>query len=170
MEMRHAARLSRSVLNRMTNHFYNSGLPLEEEPMNKLMSKSAILMMMLFGLLFVAAATDANAQSRCRNRGGNYRDGGNYRGVSNNYYNDNYNDDTRYRDSRQRSRNSDYEDDQNTTGKVLTRTGVGAGIGAGAGALIGGKKGAVIGAAIGAAGGYIYHRKKVSDQRDRYRY
>lgn len=137
--------------------------------MNKLMSKSAILMMLLFGLLFVATASEADAQSRCRTRGG--------RSVSNNYYNDiqyrnRYDDDYRYRDdrSRRRSRDYDYEDDQDTTGKALKRTGIGAGIGAGAGALIGGKKGALIGAGVGAAGGYIYHRKKVDNQRDRYRY
>ncbi len=133
--------------------------------MNKLMSKSAILMVMLFGLLFVAAASDANAQNRCRNRNGYGR------AVSNNYYNDRnrYDDDYRYRDSRRRDRRY-YEDDEDTTGKALKRTGIGAAIGAGGGALIGGKKGALIGAGVGAAGGYIYHRKKVGDQRDRYRY
>jgi uncharacterized protein YcfJ len=133
--------------------------------MNKLMSKSAILMVMLLGLLFVTAASDANAQNRCRNRNGYNR------GISNNYYNDRnnrYDDDYRYRDSRRRDRR--YEDDEDTTGKALKRTGIGAAIGAGGGALIGGKKGALIGAGVGAAGGYIYHRKKVGDQRDRYRY
>jgi len=130
--------------------------------MNKMMSKSAILMM-LFGLLFVATASEADAQSRCRNRGGRY--------VSNNYDNRYYDDDYRYRDDRRRrSRDYDYEDDQDTTGKALKRTGIGAGVGVGAGALIGGKKGAAIGAGLGAAAGYIYHRKKVNDQRDRHRY
>jgi hypothetical protein len=146
----------------MTQHLHNSGLPLKEETMNKLMSKSAVLMMVLFGLLVVATASEADAQSRCRNRGGRY--------ISSNYYDDrNYDDGYRYRDDRRRrSRDDDYYEDQDTTGKALKRTGIGAGVGAGAGALIGGKKGAAIGAGIGAAAGYIYHRKKVNDQRDRY--
>src|SRR5262249_56449668 len=108
--------------------------------MKKLMSKSAILMMLLFGMLFVATSSDANAQDRCRNRG---------RYVTSNYYD---NDDSYYRRDYNRrgdrfSRDFDrrdryYYDDEDTTGRALKRTGIGAGIGALGGALIGGTKGA----------------------------
>jgi hypothetical protein len=125
--------------------------------MNKMTSKRAILMMMLFGMLFVATVTDVSAKDKCRKRG---------RAVASNYYDDDYN----RNNQRDRRRSNDYyyEDDENTTGKALRRTGIGAGIGAGGGALLGGKKGALIGAGVGAASGYIYHRVKVNRQRDRY--
>ncbi len=139
--------------------------------MKNLMSKSAILMM-LFGLLFVASASDANAQDRCRSRNRvssrDYYDDDYYRRVNNrNRFDD---DDFRTVQNRRRGRDIYYEENEDTTGRALRRTGIGAGVGALGGALIGGKKGAAIGAGIGAAGGYIYHRKKVGDQRDRFRY
>lgn len=130
--------------------------------MNKMMSKRAILMMMLFGMLFVATVSDVSAKDKCRKRG---------RVVASNYYDNDYNRNDYSRDyQRDRRRSNDYyyEDDENTTGKALRRTGIGAGIGAGGGALLGGKKGALIGAGVGAAGGYIYHRVKVDRQRNRY--
>lgn len=134
--------------------------------MTKTMQKSVILMV-IFGLLAVTAAPSAMAQDRCRKRG-------NYSSVSNNYYDDDYYSRDYQRDRRRRDRDyydDDYYNREDTTGKAVKRTGIGAGIGAVGGALIGGKKGALIGAAIGAGGGYLYHRKKVDDQRDRrYRY
>ncbi len=131
--------------------------------MIKTLQKSAILVA-LFGLLMVAAAPSAMAQGRnkCRTRS-NYS-------VANNYYNDDYRRDSTFERSR-RYRDRDYDDREDTTGNAVKRTAIGAGIGALGGAVIGGKKGAAIGAGIGAAGGYIYHRKKVGDERDRrYRY
>ena len=125
--------------------------------MTKIMKKSVILMV-VFGLLLAAAAPSALAQDRCRRRG-NY--------VSSRYYD---NDDYR-RDRYRRDYYNDYYDRQDTRGKAVGRTAIGAGIGALGGALIGGGKGAAIGALLGGAGGYIYHQKKVNDQRDRrYRY
>jgi hypothetical protein len=131
--------------------------------MIKKLQKSAI-MLALFGLLMATAAPSAMAQGRnkCRNR--------NSYAVANNYYNDDYRGDRSYARSR-RYRDRDYYDREDTTGNAVKRTGIGAGIGALGGAVIGGKKGALIGAGIGAAGGYLYHRKKVGDERDRrYRY
>lgn len=58
---------------------------------------------------------------------------------------------------------------QDTAGKALVRTVIGAGIGAGTGAIIGGRRGALIGATAGAVGGLIYHEAKVSSQRNRRR-
>jgi len=58
---------------------------------------------------------------------------------------------------------------QDTAGKALVRTIIGAGIGAGTGAIIGGRKGALIGATAGAVGGLIYHEAKVGAQRNRRR-
>jgi hypothetical protein len=132
--------------------------------MIKRLQKSAILMALFALLLTTAAAPSAMAQGRnkCRNRS-NYA-------YANNYYNDDYRGDRSYARSR-RYRDRDYYDREDTTGNAVKRTGIGAGIGALGGAVIGGKKGALIGAGIGAAGGYLYHRKKVGDQRDRrYRY
>ncbi|HKQ75905.1 MAG TPA: YMGG-like glycine zipper-containing protein [Blastocatellia bacterium] len=119
--------------------------------MIKKMQKSVILMV-VFGLLLAAAAPSALAQDRCRRRG-NFNsarsfDNDNFRRDRRDYYND-------------------YYDRENTTGKAVKRTGIGAGIGAVGGALIGGGKGAVIGGLLGGAGGYIYHQKKVNDQRGR---
>jgi hypothetical protein len=131
--------------------------------MIKTLQKSAILMALL-GLLMAAAAPSAMAQGRnkCRNRNSNY--------YASNYYNDDDRRDSNYERSR-RYRDRDYYDREDTTGNAVKRTGIGAGIGALGGAVIGGKKGAAIGAGIGAAGGYLYHRKKVGDERDRrYRY
>ncbi|MBL8168766.1 MAG: hypothetical protein JNJ50_11460 [Acidobacteria bacterium] len=128
--------------------------------MTKMMQKGMFVMLLLGGLLFVSSAADAQAQDRCRTRG---------RSQATNYYNA-----QDYRDRNVRDRYDDryYDyDREDTTGKAVTRTGVGAGVGAAAGALIGGKKGALIGAGVGAAGGYLYHRNKVNNQRDRrYRY
>ncbi len=127
--------------------------------MTNSMSKRAILMMLLFGMLMVATVSDASAKdkNKCRSRG---------RFATSNYYENDYN--TSYQRDRRRNRDYYYEDDENTTGKALRRTGIGAGIGAASGALLGGKKGALIGAGAGAAGGYIYHRVKVNRQRDRW--
>ncbi len=133
--------------------------------MIKKIHRSAVVMMLMFGLLLVSAAPYAEAQDRYCRRGKN-------RSVvydNDRYIINRYNDDrdlNRYRSGRYRDYDYDRED---TTGNALKRSGIGAGIGALGGALIGGKKGALIGAGIGAAGGYIYHRKKVDDQRDRYR-
>lgn len=133
--------------------------------MIKKMQKSVILMV-VFGLLLAAAAPSALAQDRCRRRGNfdsaRYYDNDDFRRDRRDYYND-------YRD--RRDYNNDYYDRQDTRGKAVKRTGIGAGIGALGGALIGGGKGAVIGGLLGGAGGYIYHQKKVNDQRGRrYRY
>jgi hypothetical protein len=133
--------------------------------MIKKIHKSAVVMMLLFGLLFVTSVPSVMAQGQCRKRG-NYQSA-NYFG--NRYDGDRW--DNRDRDrNRRRSRDYDYYDydRQDTTGKAVGRTAAGAGIGALGGALIGGKKGALIGAGIGAAGGYLYHRNKVNKDRDRY--
>ena len=118
--------------------------------MIKKIHKGTVVMMMLLGLVFVTAAPGAMAQGRDRR----YRDQG--RG----FYDRGRNNDDYYR------RRFDRED---TTGNAVKRTAIGGGIGAVAGALIGGGKGALIGGGAGAAVGYIVHRKKVDDQRDRIR-
>lgn len=131
--------------------------------MIKILQKSTI-MMVVFGLLLMAAAPSAMAQGKCRKRSG-------YDRVANNYYDDDY---RRDRDYDRRRRDRDYDDDyydrEDKTSKAVKRTAIGAGIGAVGGALLGGKKGALIGAAVGAGGGYLYHRNKVNKDRDRYRY
>ncbi len=130
--------------------------------------KQAMAMLLTFGLLFVAAAPSAMADGKKKNRRGeysrkfnddNYRDRDNRRNNRNIRYVNRYDDDDYYRNR--------WRDREDTTGKALKRTGIGAGIGALGGAVIGGKKGALIGAGIGAAGGYIYHRNKVNRERDR---
>ncbi|MGE0103358.1 MAG: YMGG-like glycine zipper-containing protein [Blastocatellales bacterium] len=126
---------------------------------------NVMAMLLTFGLLFVAAAPSAMADGKKKNRrnvySSNYYDDGRYdrnqRRNVNRY--DRYDDDDYYYDR--------YRDREDTTGKALKRTGIGAGIGAVGGAVIGGKKGALIGAGIGAAGGYIYHRSKVNRDRNR---
>lgn len=128
----------------------NGGL-IKEAKMIKRMQASAVLMVLVLGLLFVGGAQSANAQGRA------------YRSRSyeqSRYYDDHYND---------RYRGRYYEGREATTGNLIKRTGIGAGIGILGGALIGGKTGAIIGGAAGATGGYIYHRKKIDDQRDRWR-
>lgn len=135
--------------------------------MMKKFNKTVLLVALALGVLFVSAAPEAMAQDRCRTRG---------RYVQSNYIGGRYDNDRRYdnrrydnRDYRDRDyRNYDYYDREDTTGKAVKRTAIGAGIGALGGAIIGGKKGALIGAGVGAAGGYIYHRNKVNN--DRYRY
>jgi len=129
--------------------------------MIKIMQKSVILSV-VFGLLLAAAAPSAMAQDRCRRRG-------NYYSVANNYDNDNYYRRDYQRERRRRDRDYDdnYYDREDTRGKAVKRTAIGAGAGALGGALIGGKKGALIGGLLGGAGGYIYHQKKVNDRRDR---
>lgn len=131
------------------------------------MNKNLFLAILALGVLFVLAAPEAMAQTRCRTRSNDSRSVYNSRDYR----------DRDYRDANYRTRNyrdSNYYDDygyrdrENTTGKAVKRTGIGAGIGALGGAVIGGKKGALIGAGIGAAGGYIYHRQKARN--DRYRY
>lgn len=150
------------------------------------MNKNLFLTMLALGVMFVLAAPEAMAQNRCRTRGGNSKavyDNGNYRNrdTRDRDYRDA---DYRNRDSRDRDyRNAEYLDRNNrdydnsdyryrdredTKGKAIKRTGIGAGIGALGGAVIGGKKGALIGAGVGAAGGYLYHRNKAKN--DRYRY
>ncbi len=116
--------------------------------MIKKMQKSVILTLVL-GLLLAAAAPSALAQDRCRRRG--------------NFNSARFDNDFR-RDRRDYYNNYDRE---GTRGNAVKRTGIGAGIGALGGALIGGGKGAVIGGLLGGAGGYIYHQKKVNDQRGR---
>lgn len=124
-------------------------------------NKNLFLAVLALGVMFVLAAPEAMAQKRCRTRG---------RNAQSVYSNDNYyNRDSRDRDYRDYDdRDYRYRDREDTTGKALKRTGIGAGVGALGGAAIGGKKGALIGAGIGAAGGYLYHRNKAKN--DRYRY
>jgi YMGG-like Gly-zipper len=133
--------------------------------MIKKIHKSAVVTMLMFGLLLVSAAPYAEAKDKHRRRGYD-------RSVvydNDRYIINRYNDDRDFNRNRSR-RYRDYDyDREDTTGNAVKRSGIGAGIGALGGALIGGKKGALIGAGIGAAGGYIYHRKKVDDQRDRFR-
>jgi hypothetical protein len=116
--------------------------------MIKKIQASAVMMVLMLGLLFVSgASSDAMAQGR------------NYRSRSD-YY--------RGRSYDSRSYRSRYIGEREATnGNLIKRTGIGAGIGLLGGALIGGKTGAIIGGAAGAAGGYIYHRKKIDDRRDR---
>jgi hypothetical protein len=113
--------------------------------MTKIMQKSAILAVVLGFLITAAAAPSAMAQDRYHRR---------------DYYSSRYYRDRNYYDH--------HYDRQDTTGKAVGRTAAGAGIGAVAGALLGGGKGAAVGAAIGGAGGYIYHRHKVDEQKDRW--
>jgi hypothetical protein len=114
--------------------------------MIKRMQTSAVVMALMLGLLFVAGSQDAMAQGRySRSRGydrGRTYDNRGYRG--------------RY-----------IGEKEATNGNLIKRTGIGAGIGLLGGALIGGKTGAIIGGAAGAGAGYIYHRKKIDDRRDR---
>lgn len=121
--------------------------------MAKIMQKSVILTVVFGLLLAAAAAPSAMAQDRRCRRGF----------TSSRYYDNDFRRDRFRRDYYRR----DY-DRQDTTGKAVGRTAAGAGIGALAGALIGGGKGAAIGAAIGGAGGYIYHKEKVDNQKDRW--
>ena len=134
--------------------------------MSKNIRNSAIVMVMLLGMLFVTAIPNEALAQSCRRRSGYqsaYYNDGRY---NDGRYNDGrYNDDRRF-DDRGFSRR--YRNPEDTTGNALKRTGIGGGIGALGGALIGGKKGALIGAGIGAAGGYIYHRSKVNKERDRF--
>lgn len=140
------------------------------------------------------SALARDRRERCDNNSGYSRNDGRYNDRRNNnnayYINDRY-DNNRYDNNRYDSRYDNnvysgyngtyvnrYDDDrydrdrrwdrdrEDTAGKTARRVGIGAAIGAGGGALIGGKKGAIIGAGIGAAGGYIYHQRKVSNQRN----
>jgi hypothetical protein len=118
--------------------------------MIKKMQASAVLMVLMLGLLFVSAAPSAMAQGKY------YRSRSNYgRSYDSRTYNRGY------------SRGRYIGPREATNGNLIKRTGIGAGIGLLGGALIGGKTGAIIGGAAGAAGGYIYHRKKIDDRRDR---
>jgi hypothetical protein len=148
--------------------------------MKKLTIKSAVMMMLLTGLLAISASSAfAQGRQRCNDnrstRGGyvnsTYNDRYNSR-VYNDRYNDRYYDN--YQSTYYQGRNNDRYDDrrdrwerEDTTGKTIKRVGIGSAIGAVGGAVIGGKKGALIGAGVGAAGGYIYHRNKVNDRNDR---
>jgi uncharacterized protein YcfJ len=115
--------------------------------MIKNIHKGMVVTMMLLSLLFVTAAPAAMAQGRDRR-----------------YYGSRYDRD-HYRDGRYHRR---FEREA-TNGNLIKRTAIGGGVGAVAGALIGGGKGALIGGGAGAAVGYIIHRKKIDDQRDRIR-
>ena len=117
------------------------------------MAKRLTFFVILTGVLLIGLAPQSLGQGRGRER----------QSRSRTYY-DNY-------DHR---RDNDYyygerRNQQDTAGKALARTGIGAGIGAGAGALLGGGKGALIGATAGAVGGLIYHETKVNRQRNRRR-
>ncbi|MCW5970388.1 MAG: hypothetical protein KIT57_17940 [Blastocatellales bacterium] len=123
---------------------------------------SAVVMMFVFGLLATSVAPSALAGDKRRRSDRNrnvssYYDQNRYDRRYDNRYDERY-------DERRWDRRRDRED---TTGKAVKRTGIGAGIGALGGAVIGGKKGALIGAGVGAAGGYIYHRDKVNNDRNR---
>ena len=132
------------------------------------MNKNLFLAMLALGVLFVLAAPDAMAQTRCRTRGNDSRSVYNNRDYRDRDYRTVNTRSRDYRDSDYNYNDYRYRDREDTTGKAVKRTGIGAGIGALGGAVIGGKKGALIGAGIGAAGGYIYHREKAKN--DRYRY
>ncbi|MGH9801620.1 MAG: YMGG-like glycine zipper-containing protein, partial [Blastocatellia bacterium] len=132
--------------------------------------KNLFLAMLALGVMFVLATPEAMAQNRCRTRGGNSQSVyDNYDNRDRNYRDAGYRDSNRnYRDRDYRDSDYRYRDREDTTGKAVKRTGIGAGVGALGGAVIGGKKGALIGAGIGAAGGYLYHRNKVKNERSRY--
>lgn len=120
--------------------------------MIKKIQASAVFMAMMVGLLFAAGAPDAMAQGK------GYRS----RSSQSRSYNDRS--DRNYsRDYRGRF----HEEKEATNENLIKRTGIGAGIGVLGGALLGGKTGAIIGGAAGALTGYIFHRKKIDDQRDR---
>ncbi len=121
--------------------------------MSKNIKKSAIVMVMLLGMLFVTAIPNEALAQSCRRRGGFQRVG----------FDDRRFDDRRFDD---RGFNRRFRNPEAGTGNLLKRAGIGGGIGALGGALIGGKKGALIGAGVGAAGGYLYHRNKVNKARD----
>jgi hypothetical protein len=123
---------------------------IKEAKMIKRMQTSAVVMALMLGLLFVAGSQDAMAQGR------SYRSRSYDRGRT--YDNRSYNRGYRGRYIGER---------EATNGNLIKRTGIGAGIGLLGGALIGGKTGAIIGGAAGAGAGYIYHRKKIDDRRDR---
>ena len=132
-----------------------------EAKMIKSIHKSAVVVMLMFGLLIVSAAPYAEAQDRCR-RNASYRT----YSRDDRFYGNRYYDDRGY-DRRRRARDY-YYDREDTTENAVKRTGIGAGVGALGGAVLGGKKGALIGAGVGAATGYIIHRAKVDKERDRY--
>jgi YMGG-like Gly-zipper len=117
--------------------------------MIKKIQASAVFMALMMGLLFAAGTTDAMAQGK------------GYRSRSN--QSRSYNDRNYSRDYRGRF----LEEKEATNENLIKRTGIGAGIGVLGGALLGGKTGAIIGGAAGALTGYIFHRKKIDDQRDR---
>jgi YmgG-like glycine-zipper protein len=110
---------------------------------------SAVFMVLMVGLLFVASGTDAMAQGK------GYRSRSS---QSRSYHDHNYS---------RNDRGRFYEEPEATNENLIKRAGIGAGIGVLGGALLGGKTGAIIGGAAGALGGYIYHRKKIDDQHDR---
>jgi hypothetical protein len=132
-----------------------------EAKMIKRIHKSAVVMMLMFGLLIVSAAPYAEAQERCRKNG-------RFRTISRHdrFYSNRFDDDRDF--GRRRRGRGYYYDREDTTENAVKRTGIGAGAGALGGALLGGKKGALIGAGVGAATGYIIHRVKVDKERDRY--
>jgi hypothetical protein len=121
--------------------------------MIKKMQTSAVLMVLMLGILFVSAPSAMAQGKYYRSRSDSYRG----RSYDSRNYNRGY------------GRGRYVGPREATTGNLIKRTGIGAGIGLLGGALIGGKTGAIIGGAAGAAGGYIYHRKKIDDRRDRRR-
>jgi hypothetical protein len=122
----------------------------KEAKMIKKIQTSAVLMVLMLGMLFVSGAPSAMAQGRGYRSRDSYGRSYDSRGFTRGYRRG------RYIGPREA-----------TNGNLIKRTGIGAGIGLLGGALIGGKTGAIIGGAAGAAGGYIYHRKKIDDRRDR---
>jgi hypothetical protein len=117
--------------------------------MIKKIQASAVLMALMMGLLFAAGAPDAMAQGK------GYRS----RSSQSRSYHD--------RNDSRNYRGRYYEEKEATNENLIERAGIGAGIGLLGGALLGGKTGAIIGGAAGALGGYIFHRKKIDDQKDR---
>ncbi len=114
------------------------------------MAKTVTFFVILTGVLLIGLAPESLGQGRGRDRQSRSRVYYDHRRDNDYYYGERRN-------------------PQDTAGKALARTGIGAGIGAGAGALLGGGKGALIGATAGAVGGLIYHETKVSRQRNRRR-
>ena len=161
--------------------------------LNRKLRLSVLKMTLVAGVFMILLAPSAMAQGRrerCDNARGGFssqrydsRYDSGYSDTNNNRYDSSYynNYNNRY-NNRANNRANDYYygndgrysesewENENTTGKALSRVGIGAAIGAGAGVLLGGKTGALVGAGAGALGGYIYHRGKVNGQQSRYPY
>lgn len=130
-----------------------------------------IMMMLTLGVALTTGLTaELLAQGHRRDRWNGYGGNESRRNWNRNTDDRDYRDDRYYGDDRGYGNRRERRNPQDTAGKALARTGIGAGIGAGAGALLGGGKGALIGATAGAVGGLIYHESKVSRQRNRRRW